>query len=307
MFGRVALRSTCGALVVAVALLLASAGSASAHAAFLSSDPTDGEIFDTAPAVISLHFSEKVLLESSHVDLIELGKGVTDHLVLAGSDGAQSVTATLPALTRGAYVVRFTVVDPADLHRTVGSIAFGVGVAPPASAAGGQLDASWWSVAMSAIGFGGVAVLVGAAVLLVAAADSVRRQREQLLSLVSRCSAVVAAAWTVSFVVEGAAVGWGRVAWLRLLVASDPGRRALLGVLLAAGTWWLVTLVRSAVSASVDRLVAAMAAVVVVVGSYGGHSSIGGNQWAGFALRMVHFGAIAVWVGSVAVAWWCVR
>jgi putative copper export protein len=142
----------------------------------------------------------------------------------------------------------------------------------------------------------------------VIAADAVRRQRSRLLDLVSRAGSVVAAAWVVSFLVEGAAVGWGRAAWLRLLVASDPGRRALLGVVLAVATWWLVRLLRPAtVTAPVDRLLAAMAAVVVVVGAYGGHSAIGGNQWLGVALRLTHFGAIALWVGSVAVAWWCVR
>jgi hypothetical protein len=81
----------------------------------------------------------------------------------------------------------------------------------------------------------------------------------------------------------------------------------LLGVVLAGASWWLVRLVRPAVAGSADRLVTAMSMLFVVVGAYGGHSAIGGNQWVGSALRWVHFAAISLWIGTVAVAWWCTR
>ena len=89
MVSRLAVRSVCGALLAAAALLFVAASPASAHAAFLGADPADGQIFDTPPAAVSLHFSEKVLLESSSVDLIELGQATTVHLRISSVDSGR--------------------------------------------------------------------------------------------------------------------------------------------------------------------------------------------------------------------------
>ena len=154
-----------GGFAFVVALAMGPARQASAHAAFLGSDPVDGQTFDVAPAEASFQFSEQVLLSSSSVTLLELGKGTTWRLPLATTRGGRTVSATLPPLDKGAYVLRFVVVDPADLHRTVGSVGFGVGVEAPASAAGGQIDASTSAIVVREVADLALVLVVGAVVV----------------------------------------------------------------------------------------------------------------------------------------------
>ncbi|MFD4508351.1 copper resistance CopC/CopD family protein [Streptomyces sp. NPDC058457] len=110
------------------ALLLASAGPASAHAALRGSDPADGAVLKSSPGSVTLTFTESVgLLDDSfrvydptnhRVDTSDPGHGP------AGSDTARI---TFPKkLGTGTYTVAWRIVS-ADSHPVSGALTFSVG------------------------------------------------------------------------------------------------------------------------------------------------------------------------------------
>ncbi|MGW9630331.1 copper resistance CopC family protein [Agromyces sp. NPDC055520] len=112
------------ALTVAAGITLAGASPALAHDELLASSPEPGQVFETAPAEVSLDFSN---------DIIEVGTAivVVDHHggdvevgdpVIAGAH----VTAALPTDLEGEYQVRWRAVS-SDGHPIEGTIDFGVG------------------------------------------------------------------------------------------------------------------------------------------------------------------------------------
>lgn len=302
--------SRCRRVIVAVvafvaALIVGPTPQVSAHAAFLSSDPVDGQVFETAPDLASLQFSEPVLLGSSSLTLLELGKGTVWHLPLAATAGGRGVSAPLPQLDKGAYVLRFVVVDPADLHRTVGSVGFGVGVEAPASAAGGQVDASVLAMIARSVANSALLVAVGAGLLLLVAPAE---QALRLVRLLRRACGVVVVGWLAGLVIEAAGIGLAVAQWPRLLVSSDPGKRVVLGIVVAAAVWWVARSVRhTAHVQAVARVLVGMVAVLVFVAAYGGHAAVGGNRAVGLLVRTVHLGAVGAWVGTVVLGWWYSR
>lgn len=112
------------ALTIAAGITLAGASPAFAHDELLASSPEPGQVFETAPAEVSLDFSN---------DIIEVGTAivVVDHHggdvevgdpVIAGAH----VTAALPTDLEGEYQVRWRAVS-SDGHPIEGTIDFGVG------------------------------------------------------------------------------------------------------------------------------------------------------------------------------------
>ena len=300
-----------GALLCgAVALLALPASPVSAHASFEGSDPADGSVFATAPQTASLRFSEEVLLEASHVTLLRLGSGESDELELSAADGGSTLEVQLPTLPKGAYILRFVAVDPADLHKTVGSISFGVGVAPPPSQSGSQIEGSWWTTAIRAITDAALLVGAGAVVVVwlavrrkVAAIDAATR-------LATVCLVASAIGWGLLFLADVTAVGWQYARWGSVLTGSDPGRRALVGVELALAAWWVGRTLRKAGVAHrplFATILALVGAGFVVAAAYGGHAGIGGNFAAGVVLRGLHYGSLCVWIGAVAATWLLAR
>ncbi len=296
------------ALAGAVATFLAlPISGASAHAEFLGSNPVDGSVLATAPPVAELRFSEEVLLGASHVTLLQLGTGTTTELRIAGIDGGRTVRATLPTITRGAFILRYVAVDPADLHKTVGSISFGVGVAAPPSQRGEQLDGSWASTAVRSITDGALVLGAGAVIVIWLAV----RRREGAIAratrLASICACVTAAGWVVLLLSDAATVGWQRVRWRSLLISSDPGRRALVGLELALGIVWGGRMLRKTSAASAQefivRVLVAISFGFVLAEAYGGHSAIGGSFVVGVGLRAVHLASLCVWLGVLAATW----
>ena len=140
----------CGAALCALSIFFVlPASPVSAHASFVDSNPVDGSVLASLPPVAELQFTEEVLVSASSVRLLHLGSGEETDLTLSTARGGTTLFAEMPTLHRGAYILRFVAVDPADLHKTVGSISFGVGVAAPPSVSGQQVDSSWLSIAPS--------------------------------------------------------------------------------------------------------------------------------------------------------------
>lgn len=295
------------ALCAAAVFLTLPAVRVAAHASFMSSDPVDGSLLAAAPKVAELRFSEPVLLSASNVHLLHLGSSQDDDLPLTTSHGGTTVLATMPHLERGAYILRYVVIDPADLHKTVGSISFGVGVAAPPSESGEQVDSSWLSITLNIVADAALLVAAGAVVVLVVAIRERRDDVAEIGRLTTVASVVLVVAWIGLLLADAATVGFENVRWSSLILSSDPGRRAVVGVALTIGVTFLVTMLHSATDHAarlfVARTLAAVAAGYLAAAAIGGHAGIGGSFAVGALLRFLHLAALSVWIGAVAALW----
>ena len=115
------------ATLVTLVALVAGAAPAWAHAELIATEPADNEIVATAPAAITLRFSEQVETALGAIRLFDAtGEPVEvgDSVRVAGDRDAVQVK--LPALARGTYLVAWRVTS-ADAHPIQGSYLFSVG------------------------------------------------------------------------------------------------------------------------------------------------------------------------------------
>ncbi|MFF3450913.1 copper resistance CopC/CopD family protein [Streptomyces sp. NPDC002667] len=157
--------AVCGAL-------LAGAAPASAHAALTGSNPTQGSVVDTAPAQVSLTFSEQVSLNGESLQVLD-PKG--DRVDAGGASDLGGDTYGLklrPGLPDGTYTVTYQVVS-ADSHPVSGAFTFSVGapsqtsVALTGQAVGGGVVGFLYGTARY-FSYAGFIVLVGGAAFVLA-------------------------------------------------------------------------------------------------------------------------------------------
>ena len=129
MFRRVPTRRLRAATLIALAALAVAAPSAHAHAAFLGATPPPGARVETAPAAITLRFTETLNRHLSDAHLVDAARGRRVPAVegAAGPDGL-SLRPTRP-LPRSAYRVEWHTVSTTDGHELERSFGFGVRVA----------------------------------------------------------------------------------------------------------------------------------------------------------------------------------
>ncbi|MGR6971398.1 copper resistance CopC/CopD family protein [Streptomyces cynarae] len=154
-------------LLVAPLLLLAGAGSASAHAALKGTDPVDGGVLKTAPKAVTLTFTESVGLLDNSIRVFDpenrrVHTGKQEH-----ADGrSDTARVTLPDLRQGTYIVAWRVVS-ADSHPVSGALTFSVGKRSATTAAlpdDEAQDAASTALYNTAryVAYGGLALLLGA-------------------------------------------------------------------------------------------------------------------------------------------------
>ncbi|WP_170107072.1 copper resistance CopC family protein, partial [Blastococcus saxobsidens] len=145
------------------------AGPAAAHATLVSTDPGEGARLDTAPAEVTLRFSEGVSLGAGYARVLSADQERVD----AGAASVDGGTLTIPLrgdLPDGGYLVTYRVIS-ADSHPVAGAFSFAVGDAELlAAGAGADGDASDPVVAALLpaarwAGFAGLALAVGLPVL----------------------------------------------------------------------------------------------------------------------------------------------
>ncbi len=121
-------------LAVVAVLLLAAPGSA--HAELVQTTPANGQRLETAPAQVTLAFSESVNLLEDGISLLD-SHGATVSTPDPSVDG-HTVTWPMPKhLRNGPYVVTWRVIS-ADGHPVEGAFSFGVGAAAPAVGRGSR-------------------------------------------------------------------------------------------------------------------------------------------------------------------------
>jgi copper transport protein len=122
--------------LAALAVVLAGAVPASAHAYILLATPAAGATLTAAPATVRIQFDEPIALpDGPAITVVDAaGKRVDKNDVIVDPDDATAVVVHLAPLARGSYEVRWRVVS-ADTHVVHGTYAFGYGVAAAGTAA----------------------------------------------------------------------------------------------------------------------------------------------------------------------------
>lgn len=120
--------------LVAVAGVVASIGTAGAHARLKESTPAVGEVLATSPAEVSITFTNDIqrISGSYGIDVTnESGQPVTVGAPVIDDDNRSLMTVQLqPALPQGRYVVMYRNVSDADGDPFEAGFAFYVGVEP---------------------------------------------------------------------------------------------------------------------------------------------------------------------------------
>lgn len=160
-------------LAALLAAFFAAAAPASAHAALTASDPTDGAVVATAPAQITLSFSEGVAMNGDSIRVLDpQGKRVdTGELRdLCSGSLIRYGTALRPGQPDGTYTVAWQAIS-ADSHPISGAFTFSIGapsetaVSLPSRTAGDGPVAIAYGIARY-VAYAGFAVLVGGAAFI---------------------------------------------------------------------------------------------------------------------------------------------
>lgn len=123
------------ALVLAVSLLFVSAGQAFAHARFERAEPPIDAPLTGEAIVLKVYFSQELTSKSSIRVLdangvqVDLGDGRVD----LDDPIRKTMLVSLPELPVGLYTLDFSADSAEDGHEYPGTVAFGVGMSPPAA------------------------------------------------------------------------------------------------------------------------------------------------------------------------------
>jgi copper transport protein len=303
--------------VVAVAVPLAFAARADAHAVLESSFPAAGQVVAAgrSASVVELRFDEAVEVSLGSVRVVAANGHRVDLGRVYHPGGASSRVAVglRSGLAEGSYLVLWRVVS-ADSHPVAGSFTFSLGhVGPVAAGAAGSSGASV-AVALGVdrfVGYVGLVTLLGGVVFLLVcwpAGWAVARARALLWGGLAAAAVSVVA----GLALQGAAdVGAGLsqvadVAPVRALLSTRFGQAhvARLGLLLAlAITLWAVTATRR--TGRRERLLSGLllAELACLVGTVAveGHAAAGAWPTARVPLDAAHVAAAGVWLGGLAM------
>lgn len=153
------------ALLLALLLALMAAGVASAHADLVRSNPAANSTLETAPAAITLDFSEAIEPSFSKITvLFEDGTLVDNGDSAVSPIDPQQLIVSLSETRQGTYIVSWRVLSAVDGHITSGAFVFSVGKpinqAVGADQAGGAVTSPIDMLAR-ALTFIGQALIVG--------------------------------------------------------------------------------------------------------------------------------------------------
>lgn len=284
--------------ILAVVLTVLGAGTASAHANLVSSVPADGATVPTAPAQITMNFTEPPDPTLSVVDVLGAGGNVLPGVGKPTLRPPKTLTVSLPPkLPDGVYTVSWRVASSTDGHVTAGSFAFGVGasttVTPVGSSTSSASGPTPLSVGAKTALYAGLMLLVAVAVVGLGAFGGAPRSL-RIVGLIGAGVALMGAAGLL--VAEQRAVGVP----MNQLLRTATGRPYV----------WLLIAVLAAdalavVGAAKDRWrrvfwgSGAAAALAMWIRSANGHAAAAPTPIAQELLQWLHFLAAGVWVGGL--------
>lgn len=107
--------------LISLAAFVAGMGVARAHAAYESSDPSNGATVENPPSRVTAEFTEPVVSESTLSVFDPCGTQVDNRDSIVAGD---RITVSMSADKQGTYTVRFDVVSSVDGHPTNGTFDF---------------------------------------------------------------------------------------------------------------------------------------------------------------------------------------
>ncbi|WP_326589203.1 copper resistance CopC/CopD family protein [Streptomyces sp. NBC_01294] len=321
------------ALVLAalLATLFTAASPATAHAALTASDPTDGAVVATAPAQVTLSFSEQVAMGDDSIRVLDpQGKRVdTGELRdMCSGNTIRYGTALHAGLPNGTYTVAWQAVS-ADSHPISGAFTFSIGapsatdVTLPAAQAGGGPVGIAYGIARYA-SYAGFAVLVGGAAFILLCWRRGAAERP-LQKLVVRAWVTLTAATLVMLVLRAPYTGSGNFAdafdldGLRAVLETKTGASLVSRLLLLGAAALFVAVLFGVYARRVQgagteedakdtsdlTFGLAMGGAVVSGGiaatwALSEHASTGIQPGIAMPVDILHLMAVATWLGGLA-------
>ncbi|HEY8094090.1 MAG TPA: copper resistance protein CopC, partial [Acidimicrobiales bacterium] len=301
-------------IAAGTALALGPAGPAHAHAALESSVPAGASVLDTAPTDITLDFDEPVTAGPGSVRLIDSsGRDITLGASEQGADPTVVVT-PVPEIPDGAYVVAWRVISQ-DGHPADGAFTFQVGragaidtrdlIASVLSQQGGDAVVAQLATFNRLLTYAGLALAIGGAVFVVGiwpGAGSRWAARRVVwfgwgLLLIATVSTLLVAAPYLT----GRSMGALDLELFRSVSHTRVVQMAELRLLLVLLALPLLLRLGRGLGANAQLAGVLLGELVLGTVALSGHG--GSGRWAavGVILDAVHLGAMAVWLGGLAL------
>ncbi|RQX18413.1 copper resistance protein CopC [Micromonospora ureilytica] len=305
------LAAAAGLLVTVVALLIAPATSASAHAVLESSSPAASSIVPSGPSEVVLTFSESVRKVPDKIRVIAPDGSRADRGEPSFSGGVVTIPVD-PAGARGTYLVSFRVIS-ADSHPVSGAFTYSVG-APSTPPVDSGTDSRANPVVETAVkvarflGYAGLVLLVGPALVLAALWPRrlSRRGPTRLawigLGLVA--FATLADLWLqVPYTAGGGLFdvtgeGFGSVFGSVFGSAFGAAHLVRLG-LLAASVFLLRPLLARPAGRADAIILAVLGGAALLTWPLAGHPAASPAPAVSVVVDAVHLGSMAVWLGGL--------
>jgi len=302
------------AIAILVAIVAGWTGTAVAHASLVSSQPAAGSLVTESPDQVVVRFDEAVGIPPEALRLFDsTGKLVAIGRPEHGDQGSSAISATVPELATGLYVVAWRAVS-ADTHPVAGAFTFQVGTGPTGAdagalipkvlAEGGPHRSIGWLAGIGRFALiAGLVGLIGALAFPVVSGSGLDDRRWR--------------GWTTIVAVAAALAGWLSLVF-QVPLSAEGGPSAIVH-----GDAWSAFLQTTAGKANlVDAIAltvagaamvlqrnrsgwpgAAMAATVVAVAAAAasGHGASGRYEPLPFLLVAVHLTGAGVWLGGLAV------
>ncbi|MEE1740093.1 copper resistance protein CopC [Streptomyces sp. BE147] len=305
-------------------LVLAGASPASAHAALTGSNPQDGAVVDTAPAEVTLTFSESIAMGDDSIRVLDpTGKRADDGAPRdMNSPGTVQYGVKLHSgLPDGTYTVAWQAVS-ADSHPVSGAFTFSIGapsettVALPSTSAGGGLVGTLYSIARYAA-YAGFVLLVGGATFVLACWQRGAASRP-LQRLVVRGWITLTAATLLMLLLRNPYTGSGKLAdafdlnGLQAVLDTKPGAALVARLLLLGAAALFIAVLFGAYAKREDEkekkdltFGLAIGGAVIAAGIAGTwalseHASTGIQAGLAMPMDVLHLLAVAAWLGGLA-------
>ena len=285
-----------GVLLLCVCATWASVPEAGAHALLAASVPADGASVEQPPTEVVLTFTEAPDPRLAVVRVLDAA-GARMDVAKAESVPGQPLQLRVPlgTLAKGTYTVTWRNTSAVDGHTTVGSVAFGVGVA--ATAAGdrsqtGVQSPSAVSIAGRWLFYVGVVLLLGAAVVGVAVVAT--PSAVSILALNAAWGAM-AIGLALTFTDQRATARTS----LSQLLQSSTGHKLSTQAAAVGLTWLAVVWASLRPSRASLAGVGAGASVAMLTRALSGHAEASSAPWFAVGVQWAHLVAVGAWVGGL--------
>ncbi|MFB7593157.1 copper resistance CopC/CopD family protein [Streptomyces sp. NPDC056160] len=306
-------------LLAVTGALLAGAAPASAHAAVTGSAPQQGAVVATAPARVSLTFSEKVAMNDDSVRVLDPGGKRVDTGKPTNTSGTTYTVGLRGGLAKGTYTVTYQVIS-ADSHPVGGAYTFSIGAPSKTSVVAGGQDVGgglvgWLYGLGRYVSYAGFIVLAGGAAFVLACWQRGAGVRALQRLVVSGWVALTAATLALlllrgSYTTSGKAGDIVDLDLLGQVLQTKTGAALVSRLLLLAAAALFVAVLFGAYEKREDEekrdltFGLAIGGVVVAAGlaaswALAEHASVGLQPGIAMPVDVVHLLAVAAWLGGL--------